>query len=164
MQNLDSNPSPSRDKQDNVSEISLNTFYYLDLEFLCNADGELEYQVHLKSNQKLKYLNKRSTHTNATFNAIPSGIFYRLAKITSRTNNNAQMKIDETYQGHTKALSKSGLDSKIFPTLKEIWKKLDALKSINDAKWEKRSVGREHNTYVCIGFSKIWREKIYNIV
>ena len=87
--------SPSRYKQDYVSEITTNTFPYLDLEFLWNADGELEYQVHRKPNQQLKYLNKVSTRTNATFNAIPSGIFYRLAKLTSRTKKNAQMKIDE---------------------------------------------------------------------
>ena len=76
------NTIPSRDKQHYVSEIATNTFPYLDLEFLWNADGELEYQVHRKPNQQLKYLNKGSTHRNETFNAIPSGIFYRLAKLT----------------------------------------------------------------------------------
>ena len=79
------NTSLSRDKQDYILEIATNTFPYLDLEFLWNTDGELEYQVHQKPNQQLKYLNKGSTHTNATFDAIPSGTFYRLAKITSRT-------------------------------------------------------------------------------
>ena len=48
----------SRDKQDNVSEISTNTFPYLDLDFFWNADRELEYQVHHKQNHKLKYINK----------------------------------------------------------------------------------------------------------
>ena len=158
------NTIPSRDKQDYVSEIARNTFPYLDLEFLWNADGALEYQVHRKPNKKLKYLNKVSTHTNATFNAIPSGIFYRLAKLTSRTNKNAQMKIDERYQGHAKALSKSGLAPKIHPTLKEIWKKADALKMKKDAKRKNRSGGREQSTYFCVGLSKIWREKIYNII
>ena len=33
-----------------------------------------------------------------------------------------------------------------------------------DAKREKRSGGRERSTYFCIGFSKIWQEKIYNII
>ena len=70
------------------------------------------------------------------FNAIPSGIFYRLAKLTSRTKNKAQIKIDEIYQLHAKALSKAGLYPKIFPTLKEIWKKSDALIINNDAKRE----------------------------
>ena len=98
------------------------------------------------------------------FNAIPSGIFYRLVILTSGTKKNAQMKIDERYQGHAKALSKAGLAPKIYPTLKESWKKADALKMKKDAKREKRSGGRERITYLCIGFSKIWREKIYNII
>ena len=64
------------------------------------------------------YLNKGGNHKNATFNAIPTNIFYRLAKITSIPTMNAQMKIDEKYQGHAKALSKSELAPKIYPTLK----------------------------------------------
>ena len=114
------NASPSRDEQDYVLEIASNTFPYLNLEFLWNADGELKYQVLQKSNQKLKDLNKGSTHTNVTFNSIPSGVFYRLAKLTSRTKKKSQMKIYERYQGHAKALSKAGLAPKIYPTLKEI--------------------------------------------
>ena len=74
------------------------------------------------------------------------------------------MKIDEGYQWHAKALSKAGLNPKTFLTLKEIWKKVDASKMNNDAKRENRSVGQERNTYFCIGFSKIWKEKIYNII
>ena len=112
------NASSSRDKQDNVSEIASKTFPYLDLELIRNADGELEYQVHQKPNQKLKYLNKGRTHINATFNATPSSIFYMLAKPTSKTKKNSEMNIDERYQGHAKSLSKSGLDPKIYPTLK----------------------------------------------
>ena len=88
------NARPSRDKQNNTSKMASNTFPYLDLEFLWNADGELEYQVHQKPSQELKYMNKRSTHTNAAFNAIPSGIFYRIAKITSRTKKNTQIRTD----------------------------------------------------------------------
>ena len=114
------NTSTSKDKQDYASEIARNTYPYLDLEFLWNTDGELEYQVHRKPNQQLKYLNKGSTRTNATFNAILSGIFYRLAKLTSRTKKNAKMKIEEIYQGHSKALSNAGLAPKVYPTMNEI--------------------------------------------
>ena len=74
------------------------------------------------------------------------------------------MKIDERYQGHAKALSKAGLASKVYATLNEIWKKSDASKLNKDAKREKRSGGKERSTYFCIGFSKIWQEKIYNII
>ena len=107
------NTSSSRYKQDYVSEIAIITFPYLDLEFLWNADGQLEYQVNQKPNKKLKYLNKRSTHTNAMFNAIPSGIFYRLAKLTSRMKKNAQMKIDERYQGVSDVIADKNVVTKI---------------------------------------------------
>ena len=89
------NASPSKDKQDNVSEISANPFPYLGLGFLLNSGGELEYQVYQKPNQKLKYLNKGSTRTNAMFNAIPGGIFNRLVKLTSIAKKNAQTRIEK---------------------------------------------------------------------
>ena len=50
--------------------------------------------------------------------------------------------MDEKYQGHAKALSKSGLTPKIFLTLKQIWKKVDASKLSNNENLEKRSGGR----------------------
>ena len=62
------------------------------------------------------------------------------------------------------SLSDSGLAPKVYPTLDEIWKKEDASKLNKDAKREKISGGKERSTYFCIGFSKIWREKIYNII
>ena len=50
--------SPSKDKQDYVSEIVTNTFPYLDLEFLLNADEALEYQVHQNQINNLSILIK----------------------------------------------------------------------------------------------------------
>ena len=76
-------------------DITRDTFRYLDLEFSWNADRELEFQIHRKENQKFKYLNKRSTHINATFNGILSGNINGLAKLTSRTKKSAQMRIDK---------------------------------------------------------------------
>ena len=55
--------------------------------------------------------------------------------------------MDERYQGHAKALSKAGLAPKIYPTLKEIWKKADALKLIKDAK-RKKEKWRKRKKYV----------------
>ena len=45
--------------------------------------------------EKPKYLKIGSTHTNAIFNAITSGILNRIARLTSRTNKNAQMRVDK---------------------------------------------------------------------
>ena len=75
------NVSPPRDKQDNVLEIASDTFLYLDLEFIWNADRELEYQVHQKPNKKLKYLNKGSNHTNATLKKSQAASFTGLQKL-----------------------------------------------------------------------------------
>ena len=74
------------------------------------------------------------------------------------------MKIYERYKGHAKALSKSGLAPEIYPTPKEIWKKVDTSKLNNNAKREKLSRERECTMHFGIGFSKIWREKIYKII
>ena len=53
---------------------------------------------------------------------------------------------------------------KIFTTLKEIWNKADASKLNNDVNRENRSRRRGSSTYLYTGFSKMWREKIYNTI
>ena len=95
-------------------------------------------------------MKKVITHTNATFNKIPSGIFNKITKITSSLKNNAQMIIDNKHQVHAKALTKAGVAPKIYLTLNEIWKKADAY-----TKRGRRSGGRVLNMYFCIAFSKI---------
>ena len=45
----------------------------------------------------------------------------------------------------------------------QLWIKY-ALKLKKDAKREKRSGRKERSMFFCIGFYKIWREKIYNII
>ena len=70
-------------------------------------------------------MNKLSTHTKATFEAIPNGVIKILAKITSITEDNSSMSINERYPGHMKALAKAGLNMKNFPTFKELWENAD---------------------------------------
>ena len=115
-------------------EITTKTFSHIDLELFWNADGELESQVNRQNDQNLKYLNKGSVHTNATFNSIPSGIFNRTVKHNSRVKKKSQMRIDEKYQGHANTLTNAGLVSKIFTSLKEIWRKSDYSKLNNYAR------------------------------
>ena len=62
--------------------------------------------------QLLKYLNKEITHTKATFKVIPNGVLNRLAKPTSRTEENAKMSIKERYPDHANALARAGLGMK----------------------------------------------------
>ena len=52
------NESPPRNKHDYVLDITTNTFLYLDLEFVWNADGALEYQVHRNQINNLSILIK----------------------------------------------------------------------------------------------------------
>ena len=58
---------------------------YLDMEIHWNVRDKLKFQVRMKSNQKLKYLNKDSTHLSSVFKAIPKGVFNILVKITSKS-------------------------------------------------------------------------------
>ena len=74
------------------------------------------------------------------------------------------MRIDKKIHGYANYLTKADLAPNRFPTLKEIWKKSGASKLSNDAKRENRSGRRGRSGYFCVGFSKIWREKIYNII
>ena len=73
----------------------------------------------------LEYLNKESTHTKATFEAIPNGVLNILAKITSRTEENAKMSIKERCPDHDNSLARVGIGMKNFPTLKELWENAD---------------------------------------
>jgi hypothetical protein len=73
-------------------------------------------EVHMRPNQKLKYLNNDSTHTQATFKAIPNGVLGRLNKLTSRSKELENVTIDKIYPHHAKALQIARIAPKIFPT------------------------------------------------
>jgi len=68
-----------------VTVADITFFPFLDME-LYWTDQDLRFKVHLKENQKLKYLNRGSAHMSACFQAIPSGVLGRLAKLTSLTD------------------------------------------------------------------------------
>ena len=78
----------------------------------------MEFQAHMKANQKLKYLNKGGTQMNATLNVIMRRIFNLLTRLTSTAKKNAQIRIDRKYQGHANDLTKTGLALKTFLSLK----------------------------------------------
>ena len=81
-------------------------------------------QFHQKKNQLLKYLNKESTCTNATFIAIPSVVLNRLAKITSRTDANSKLRVKKYYPDHAMQLTKAGLNMRTCLFLGLFWVKL----------------------------------------
>ena len=51
----------------NFTIIQDKVFPYLDMAMFLNDRGELVFQIYLKPNQKLKYLNEFSTHLPSTF-------------------------------------------------------------------------------------------------
>ena len=112
-------------KNETTSMITDKVFPFLDLELFWGNSGRLEFKVHQKKNQLLKYLNKESTQTKATFKAIPNRVLNGLAKLTSRTEENAKMSIKERYPDHANALARAGIGMKNFPTLKELWDNAD---------------------------------------
>ena len=67
-----------------ITMINEKYFPYLDMEMSWNKSNELIFRVHLKPNQKLKYMNSDSTHLPSTFKAIPQGVLARLGKLTSK--------------------------------------------------------------------------------
>ena len=55
---------------ENLTIVSNEVFPYLDMEMYWTKRGDLKFEIHLKPNQKLKYLNSDSTHLLSTFRAI----------------------------------------------------------------------------------------------
>ena len=93
-------------------------FSFIGLEIFWYDSGKLEFQVHRKKNQLLKYLNKQSTHKKATFQEIPNGVLNSLTRLTSRTEEKSNISIKERYPDHANAPAIAGLGMKNFPTLK----------------------------------------------
>jgi hypothetical protein len=107
-------------KYNAVGTTNKDYFPILDMEMYWSPEGNLQFRVHLKENQELKYLNRGSTHTDACFAAIPTGVMKRLASLTTRTEKSELTMMDELYPAHAKALKKANQAPDIFPTLGKI--------------------------------------------
>lgn len=83
--------------------------------------ASLDFFVHLKENQQLRYLNDGSTHSKATFRAVPQGVINRLVSLTSLRIR--EERIDEVYPDHCAALRSAGLAPNIFPTFQQVRQK-----------------------------------------
>ena len=112
----------------------------------------------MKPNQKLKYLNNGSCHTNSCFKAIPWGVFGRLANLTSRTRKNLKCKIDELYPDHYEALKDAELAPSDPPTMKEVLKLVEKSKELKNAKKRPRK-SKTRQTYFCVGISDTFKGK-----
>ena len=58
------------------------------MKFLWDEKNKLKFQVYLKPGQRLKYLNKGSTHQRSCG---------RLDRLTTKTDENKNMRLDEIY-------------------------------------------------------------------
>ena len=96
--------------------ITNNSFPFLDME-LSWVGNELDFKAYSKPGQKIKYLDRASTHRDATRKAVPAGVFKRIARLT-----NAVRTIQSLYPDHYAALEKAGLTPKIVPTLRQVWR------------------------------------------
>jgi hypothetical protein len=128
-----------------------------------STEGNLQFKVHLKENQMLKYLNRSSTHTEACFAAIPTAVMKRLASLTTRTDTSESMRMDELYPMHAKALQAANLAPNIFPTLGEI---LDNQQTdpTTDGKKAKKNNQDTRTVQFCLGMSKGWNNPIHAIL
>jgi hypothetical protein len=81
-----------------VGTTNKDYFPFLDMEMYWSPEGNLQFRVHLKENQVLKYLNCRSMHTDACFAASSTGVMKRLASLTTRTEKSELTTMDELYQ------------------------------------------------------------------
>ena len=107
-----------------------------------NHKGKFRFKIHMKENQKLKYLNKGSCHTSKCFLAIPNGVFKRLYKLTSSSKKMLNQKVDKIYPEHTKAMNLANLVlNREFPRMKLIKMMIE---KCNEMKNDKDKKKRRH--------------------
>jgi len=142
-------------------------FPYLDMELIWSEKKELQFQIYMKPSQQLKYLNKGSTHTGDVFKAIPQGVYQRLAKLTTITEENKNLTLKEIYPKHFKALEHAGLVKGKIPTLQDEKLKSELLRKMSDEKKEAKKLKakeRKRAIYFCVGYSKTWLIPIHTII
>jgi hypothetical protein len=138
-----------------VTVVTTPIFPYLNMELLWHKDDTLHFQVHLKPNQQLKYLNRDSTHTTACFRAIPNGVATRLAKLTTILPSNKNKSMEQLYPKHYEKLRQANLLEQPSLTLSQEYKKYKQ-SNTNEAKvtklWRQRD--KKRTVHFCIRYSR----------
>ena len=88
---------------------SKTSFIYLGISLYWSEEGILSTRVYRKPHQELKYVSRQSTYTSACLHAIPTGFFQKLLSLTSVDDNLLDVRIDEVYPNHMRALLKENL-------------------------------------------------------
>ena len=77
------------------------------------------FKVSIKPNQKLKYLNLGSKHTDYCFRTIASGVFSQPSTLTSVSPKTMNPILDILYHNHAKPIHNAGSVLNMFPKMKE---------------------------------------------
>ena len=91
-------------------------FPYLDKEMNWHQREELKFWIHMKPNQKLKYLNGDINHLPSTFRTTPYDMLHRFNKPTSKSKKLEKVIIDKIYPHHSKSPKVAGTAPNKFPT------------------------------------------------
>jgi len=103
-----------------------------------SKEGDLQFGIFMKENQKLKYLNQGITHCKSCFAAIFQGRTGRLAKLTTRNAENEDKKLNVLFPDHAAAMDLAGILSSDYPML---GKRQDEPKQRSEEKAEKKPRG-----------------------
>eukprot|EP00957_Ditylum_brightwellii_P166551 12677970-Ditylum_brightwellii.AAC.1 len=123
------------------------------MKLLWDKVGNLEFRVYQKKGEALKWADKQSLHRQTVF-LISKGVYTRLIRLTSVTEENKDLTINKVYPEHTKALQITRLTTDKFPTIKEL--QLNKEERKNYANEEVNSRNDNRTIYFVLSHSKIW--------
>ncbi len=149
----------------NVEIARTSAFPYLDMEWYWHQNKTLCTRVHLKANQQLLYLNRGSSHSSSCFRAIPRGVCHRLARLTSVTEENKRMTLDELYPLHFQALRHSNLfrPHQKAPSLQAA-RGIHQPISKTQRAIQQRQRDARRKVYFCIGISPAFPTPIWQVI
>jgi len=149
-------------ESDAVKVISGECFPFLDMEMYWK-DENLKFCVHLKENQEVKYLNKGSARTPATYKAIYTGIEGQFAKLTTLDNDTKDVPLDILYPEHAKALKIAGLAPSTYRMLGEIMNCKNDINAKSEKKEKKKRI-YARQSFFCVGYHKALTTPIFAVI
>eukprot|EP00957_Ditylum_brightwellii_P134777 10275506-Ditylum_brightwellii.AAC.1 len=103
-----------------VMVVEKEEFPYLGMKMYWK-NKELQFAVHHKENQTIKFVSKDSCNRPSVFKLIPAGFFTCMGRLTSLTLQNAKISIMKLYPLHDKAFKKANLLLKNVPTVGDLY-------------------------------------------
>lgn len=97
LENTHGRNTRSKVISNNIQVLNDEIIPYLDVNIGYNADGDVDFKVGMKKGTCLKYVNKSSNHSSTVLKEVPRGVFERLTKLTTMTDERRKMHIEELY-------------------------------------------------------------------